>query len=47
MHGMVVVEDVDVRLWDRNYEVDGTDVTGEDIVMRIDRDTGEVLDIDD
>ena len=25
MHGMVVVEDVDVRMWDGNYEVDGTD----------------------
>jgi hypothetical protein len=46
MHGMVVVEDVDVRMWDGNYEVDGKDLTGEDIVVRIDPHTGEVLDID-
>jgi len=47
MHGMAVVEDVDVRMWDGNFEVDGTDITGEEIVMRIDPDTGQVLSIDD
>lgn len=47
MHGMAVVEDVDVRMWDGNFQVEGEDVTGDDIVMRIDRHTGEVLDIDD
>jgi len=47
MHGMAVVEDVDVRMWDGTFEVDGTDITGEDIVMRIDPDTGQVLSIDD
>jgi len=47
MHGLVAVEDVDPRIWDGNFEVEGTDSTGNEIVMVIDRDTGEVLDIDD
>ncbi len=47
MHGMAVVRKVDVRMWDGNFKVKGEDVTGEDIVMRIDHDTGEVLEIDD
>lgn len=47
MHGMAHVEDVDRRLWDGNYKVKGTDGRGEDLVMRIDRMTGEILDIDD
>jgi hypothetical protein len=47
MHGMAVVEDVDVRMWDGNFKVEGKDRTGDDIVMRIDHETGEVLDIDD
>jgi hypothetical protein len=47
MHGMAVVRKVDVRMWDGNFKVKGEDVTGEDIVMRIDHETGEVLEIDD
>jgi hypothetical protein len=47
MHGMAVVRKVDVRMWDGNFKVKGTDMTGEDIVMRIDHDTGQVLEIDD
>ena len=47
MLGMAVVEDVDVRMWDGNFKVEGTDSTGETLVMRIDHDTGQVLDIDD
>jgi hypothetical protein len=47
MHGIAVVEDVDTRIWDGNFEVEGTDVTGEDMVITIDHDTGEVLEIDD
>jgi hypothetical protein len=47
MHGMARVEDVDRRIWDGNYKVKGTDMTGETVVMRIDRMTGQILDIDD
>jgi hypothetical protein len=47
MHGMAVVEDVDVRMWDGNFKVEGKGMTGEDLVMRIDHDTGQVIDIDD
>ena len=47
MNGMAVVEDVDARIWDGNFEVEGTDVTGEDMVITIDHDTGAVLEIDD
>jgi len=47
MNGIVVVEDVDISMWDGNFEVDGEDVTGEDISIRIDRGTGQVLEIDD
>ena len=47
MNGIAVVEDVDARIWDGNFEVEGTDITGEDLVITIDHDTGEVLEIDD
>jgi hypothetical protein len=47
MHGMARVENVDRRIWDGNYKVKGTDSRGEDLVMRIDRMTGEILKIDD
>lgn len=47
MHGMAVVEDVDVRMWDGNFKVEGKSMTGDDLVMRIDHDTGQVIDIDD
>jgi hypothetical protein len=47
MNGMAVVEDVDVRMWDGNFKVEGTDITGEELVMRIDHDTGQILEIDD
>jgi len=47
MHGMAVVRKVDVRMWDGNFKVKGTDITGEDLVMRIDHETGAVLKIDD
>jgi hypothetical protein len=47
MHGMAVVEEVDVRMWDGNFQVEGKTPTGQDLVMRIDRDTGQILDIDD
>ena len=30
MNGIAVVEDVDARIWDGNFEVEGTDITGED-----------------
>jgi len=46
-HGVMVVEDVDRRFWDGNYEVDGEDQNGNDIEVVIDAETGEVLDIDD
>lgn len=47
MHGVAVVEDVDRRIWDDNYEVKGRNPYGDDIEVRIDHLTGEVLDIDD
>ncbi len=47
MHGLVVIEDVDRRWWDGNFEVDGTDATGNDIEITVDAATGVVLDIDD
>jgi hypothetical protein len=46
MNGIAVVEDVDYRIWDGNFEVEGTDATGEDLMITIDHDTGAVLDID-
>jgi hypothetical protein len=45
-HGVVVVEDVDHRFWDGNYEVEGQDAYGEDIEVVIDGETGSVLDIE-
>jgi hypothetical protein len=47
MNGMVEIEDVDTRIWDGNFEVEGTDASGDDVEMTIDGDTGEVLEIDD
>ena len=47
MNGIAVVEEVDLRFWDGNFEVEGTDSMGKDLVMVIDHDTGAVLDIDD
>jgi hypothetical protein len=47
MHGIVRVEDVDTRMWDGNFEVDGEDASGDDLEIRIDSKTGEVLEIDD
>jgi hypothetical protein len=45
--GVVVVEDVDRRIWDGNWEVEGEDAYGEDIEVVIDSETGAVLRIDD
>jgi len=47
MNGAVTVEEVDVRFWDKNYEVEGTDAAGEDIEITIDANTGAVIEIDD
>lgn len=47
MNGVVEVDDVDQRWWDGNYEVDGTDASGEDMEVTIDGETGAVLEIDD
>ena len=47
MHGIARVEDVDTRMWDGNFEVEGEDANGEDLEIRIDSKTGEVLEIDD
>ena len=47
MNGAVTVEEVDVRFWDGNYEVEGTDAAGEDIEIVIDANTGAVIEIDD
>ena len=47
MNGIAIVEEVDLRFWDSNFEVEGSDSMGRDLVMVIDRNTGAVLDIDD
>ena len=47
MNGVAVIDDVDHRMWDGNFEVEGMDAAGEDIEMTIDADTGAILDIDD
>jgi hypothetical protein len=47
MNGIAAIDEVDHRMWDGNFEVEGTDAAGEDIEMVIDAETGEVLDIDD
>jgi hypothetical protein len=44
--GIVVVEEVDTRFWDGNFEVEGINEAGEEIEVVIDSATGEVLDID-
>jgi len=46
-NGIATVEDVDHRMWDGNFEVEGTDVTGEDVELLIDGGTGAVLEVDD
>ncbi len=47
MNGIVTVEDVDSRMWDGNFEVDGADGAGTDVEITIDGETGAVLEIDD
>jgi hypothetical protein len=47
MNGFVTVEDVDQRMWDGNFEVEGADAGGQDLEITIDAETGAVLDIDD
>ena len=47
MHGIVTVEDVDSRMWDGNFEVEGEDASGNDLEITIDGQTGAVLEIDD
>jgi hypothetical protein len=47
MHGMASIEDVDQRMWDGNFEVEGAGVNGEDMEILIDGEDGTVLDIDD
>jgi hypothetical protein len=44
-NGVAVVEDVDRRFWDGNYEIEGRDLYGEHIEVVIDSGTGAVLDI--
>jgi len=46
-NGIATVEDVDQRMWDGNFEVEGTDMTGEDLEILIDGSTGAVLEVDD
>ncbi len=46
-HGIVVVEDIDRRWLDGNYEVEGRDAYGEELEIVIDSETGAVLHIDD
>ena len=46
-NGIATVEDVDHRFWDGNFEVEGIDVTGEDVELLIDGATGAVLEVDD
>ena len=45
--GLVEVEDVDTRMWDGNFEVEGTDASGDDLEVTIDGETGAILEIDD
>jgi hypothetical protein len=47
MNGVVTVDDVDHRMWDGNFEVEGDDGTGNDIEVLIDGESGAVIDIDD
>jgi uncharacterized membrane protein YkoI len=47
LNGMVTVEDVDSRMWDGNFEVEGEDGAGNDLEITIDGETGAVLEIDD
>ena len=46
MNGMVEVDEVDTRMFDGNFEVDGFDASGDDIEMTIDAETGAVLSVD-
>ena len=45
--GLVSVEDVDHRVWDGNFEVEGEDASGDDAEILIDGQTGAILEIDD
>lgn len=47
MNGIMTVEDVDHRVWDGNFEVEGEDSVGENLEILIDGQTGAVLEIDD
>jgi hypothetical protein len=46
-NGIVEVEDVDEHFWNGNFEVEGTDASGNDLEITIDGQTGAVLEIDD
>ena len=47
MNGLVTVEDVNTRWRDGDFEVDGEDASGNEMEIRIDAETGAVLEIDD
>lgn len=46
-NGIVTVEDVDHRIWDGNFEVEGDDAYGDNLEILVDGQTGAVLEIDD
>ena len=46
LNGLVAVREVN-RTWRGNFEVEGTDRSGEDIEVYVEAETGAVLDIDD
>jgi hypothetical protein len=46
-NGIVEVEDVDEHFWNGNFEVEGTDASGNDLEITIDGQTGAVLEVDD
>jgi hypothetical protein len=46
MNGMVDIDEVNTT-WRGNFEVEGTDASGDNIEVTIDAETGAVLDIDD
>ncbi len=47
MNGLVTVEDVNTRWRDGDFEVEGEDASGNNMEIRIDAETGAVLEIDD
>jgi hypothetical protein len=47
MNGLVTVEDVNTRWRDGDFEVEGEDASGNHMEIRIDAETGAVLEIDD